>query len=662
MRDYSFGNFISALRVRRGLSQYQLGALVGVSDKAVSKWENGVSKPRMNTIVKLAEVLDIGTDELLACKYDTFNHKRKDLFAMDEKIISKAELKMKEMYGEQLPISISNRFKTEELMLKNQMMLRWMGFLGDLHDRFYEEDDFFLVRGAQMGSSFIAWLLGATNVNPLPAHYYCPKCKKIEFVSNMKCGLDAPDKKCSCGTAYEKDGFGIDAIHMYPLFGGCDINISDGAMELAKECFKDYFREYSEIREIKIQKSEAEEENINKGQLTNVVRYILVPREVAVQYPGEIFTLTPEEYFQKFSKFERLMIVEDPQEHRKYRLEIGIDISEERIQDKALQKYNSMEALVNEGLRIALMAATPDESIHAILEYLGKSLNGERTYIFEKNEKGGDNNTYEWVAEGVKPEKDNLQNLPPEICANWYQRFQKGKHIVFHDLEEIREIDPLQYENLKRQDIHSLVAVPLYDEGKVIAFYGVDNPPPLSLEYTSNMLQITGHFLSSCIRRRNLMRELEDMSYKDALTGFGNRFAMNRYISQIDHKKSIGVVYCDITGLKHVNDTMGHKAGDQLILRARDCLSKAFGDYGVFRIGGDEFLALCSQVEQDVLDERIRLLKKLMEENTVNMAVGMIWQDEATTELDILLRESEKRMYADKAEYYRKNGIERRRH
>lgn len=90
-------------------------------------------------------------------------------------------------------------------------------------------------------------------------------------------------------------------------------------------------------------------------------------------------------------------LVEDPQEHRKYRLEIGIDISEERIQDKALQKYNSMEALLNEGLRIALMAATPDESIHAILEYLGKSLNGERTYIFEKNEKGGDDNTYEWV-------------------------------------------------------------------------------------------------------------------------------------------------------------------------------------------------------------------------------------------------------------------------
>ena len=354
-------------------------------------------------------------------------------------------------------------------------------------------------------------------------------------------------------------------------------------------------------------------------------------------------------------------LIEDSANGKKYRVEIGVDISEERTQDGVIQKYQNMEFMINEGVRIALQTATPEQSIEVILEYLGNSLNGERTYIFERNERGRDDNTYEWVAEGISREKENLQDIPPEICAHWYRMFQEGKFIVFKDLEEIRESDPLQYENLKRQNIHSLVVVPLYDDGKVIAFYGVDNPPPPSLEYASNMLQITGHFLVSCIRRRNLMRELEDMSYKDALTGFGNRFAMNRYISQIDHKKSMGVVYCDITGLKHVNDTMGHKAGDQLILRACDCMSKAFGDYGVFRIGGDELLALCSQIEQDVLEERIRLLKKLMEENTVNMAVGMIWQDEATTELDILLQESEKRMYADKAEYYRKNGIERRR-
>ena len=74
---------------------------------------------------------------------------------------------------------------------------------------------------------------------------------------------------------------------------------------------------------------------------------------------------------------------------------------------------------------------------------------------------------------GSKTGRIISQNLPPEIySANWYHRFQKGKHIVFQDLEEIREIDPLQYENLKRQDIRCpCPVVPLYDDGKVIVLW-----------------------------------------------------------------------------------------------------------------------------------------------------------------------------------------------
>ena len=77
----------SNVRERCGLSQYQLGVLVGVSDKAVSKWENGASKPRIGTIRKLSEVLDVSVDELLTCEYATFSKERKDLFAMKYEII-----------------------------------------------------------------------------------------------------------------------------------------------------------------------------------------------------------------------------------------------------------------------------------------------------------------------------------------------------------------------------------------------------------------------------------------------------------------------------------------------------------------------------------------------------------------------------------------------
>ena len=178
-----------------------------------------------------------------------------------------------------------------------------------------------------------------------------------------------------------------------------------------------------------------------------------------------------------------------------------------------VQSVQDLEAVINEGIRVALLEETPDRSLQVLLKHLGKALSGGRTYIFERNESGGDDNTYEWAADGVEPEKDNLQNVPPEVCASWYRNFSVGRHIVIEDLEDIRETDPLQYENLKRQSIHSLVVVPLYDGDKVIGFYGVDNPPVKSLEYASNMLQTAAYFIVSSLKRRNLFRELQKRSY-----------------------------------------------------------------------------------------------------------------------------------------------------
>ena len=345
---------------------------------------------------------------------------------------------------------------------------------------------------------------------------------------------------------------------------------------------------------------------------------------------------------------------------RHYRIEIALDVSSQERQGKVIREYQNLEMLANEGFRIALQAPTPDKSIDIILEYLGKALHGERTYIFEQNKAGGDDNTYEWVASGVTPEIDNLQNLPPEVCANWYRKFQENKNIMIEDLEDIREEDPLQYDNLKRQNIHSLAVVSLYDNGKIIGFYGVDNPPGESLDYAQNMLEIVGHFIVSCLKRRNLLKELRDMSYSDQLTGIGNRHALYEYIAVLPHEQSIGIVYCDITGLKRVNDTLGHEAGDKLIVRACQCLKDVFGDFGLFRIGGDELLALCPKIEENELNKKVLALKEDIPEKDVTMAVGAIWQKDGRISIEKLLSESEKLMYQDKAAYYKKMGIDRR--
>lgn len=309
MRDYSFGNFISALRERRGLSQYQLGALVGVSDKAVSKWENGVSKPRIGMIRKLSEVLDISVDELLTCEYATFNELRKDLFTMKKEIIRIANNKMQELYGENPPIIIANRFHTEELMLDSQDTLLWMGFLGKLQAVCDENNAYFEARGAQMGASFIAWLLGATTVNPLSAHYYCPACKKVEFISDEKYGVDAEDKICLCGNAYIKDGFDIDAINMYPFTNHNEVYVSGNMTKVVKQCLDEYFVGMGKVRKLEIADA-----HIEMPESYKVTKYALLSNEVARKYSEDVIAMSTEVFYSFSNEFPVLNIIENTDE------------------------------------------------------------------------------------------------------------------------------------------------------------------------------------------------------------------------------------------------------------------------------------------------------------------------------------------------------------
>lgn len=69
MNDYKFGNFVCSLREKKGLTQAQLATQLNVTAAAVSKWENGESKPRVDVLFKLAEILGVRAEELIAGEY-----------------------------------------------------------------------------------------------------------------------------------------------------------------------------------------------------------------------------------------------------------------------------------------------------------------------------------------------------------------------------------------------------------------------------------------------------------------------------------------------------------------------------------------------------------------------------------------------------------------
>jgi diguanylate cyclase (GGDEF)-like protein len=188
----------------------------------------------------------------------------------------------------------------------------------------------------------------------------------------------------------------------------------------------------------------------------------------------------------------------------------------------------------------------------------------------------------------------------------------------------------------------------------------VDNPPREKMENISVLFQIMGHFITLLLRRCENFKQMEHMSFYDELTGFGNRHAMDAYLEMLSPEKSIGIVYCDVTGLKMVNDALGHKAGDALLIRACECIKETYAEFTQYRIGGDEILVICSGITEEELLEREQKLKENMERHSVALAVGYAWRRDGRINIDKLLTEADQRMYADKRAYYEKNGIDRR--
>ncbi|MBP3294495.1 MAG: helix-turn-helix domain-containing protein, partial [Clostridia bacterium] len=169
MKDYSFGNFLRELRERRGLSQYQLGKLVGVSNKAVSKWENGSSMPKSPILFRLSELLGVTVDELLACRYHSSESNGKGIFAVKNKkeLWNNVYSALHERYGDTPPLAVLNRLETEKAEFERNDLIVYLNLIAVLV-RKAEASGHHACLICQNSGSFTAYLLGASEFNPLP--------------------------------------------------------------------------------------------------------------------------------------------------------------------------------------------------------------------------------------------------------------------------------------------------------------------------------------------------------------------------------------------------------------------------------------------------------------------------------------------------------------
>ena len=291
-----------------------------------------------------------------------------------------------------------------------------------------------------------------------------------------------------------------------------------------------------------------------------------------------------------------------------------------------------------------------DVGINNLLATVNGYFQADRTYVFEIDpDRDVLINTFEYICgQEVSAQMDNLQEVPVSVIEVWMQNFRQGCSYYMSDLEQER--GQPSYEMLKAQQVWRLLAVPLMKGGAMVGFLGVDNPRAHYDDAT--LLASIQFFVTNSLDRKKQQAYLEKLSYRDMLTGLYNR---NRYIERLEAYKQvqdqqIGAIYIDLNGLKKVNDEQGHRAGDELIVRAAGTIAGIFAE-DAYRVGGDEFVVILLDVSREDFARKTEQLHRQMQKNGVDASIGGVWQA-STENLEDLLRRADENMYREKKRYY----------
>lgn len=124
-----------------------------------------------------------------------------------KEIFDKAYRRLKELFGDAPDIKILSRFYSEKMVLQKDDYIRYLEILGRVCERATALGEHIRVSGTA-GSSFTAFLLGATDINPVPFYEYCPRCKRVEY-TDKRMPFDGHLPKCECGYDMICDGYNL---------------------------------------------------------------------------------------------------------------------------------------------------------------------------------------------------------------------------------------------------------------------------------------------------------------------------------------------------------------------------------------------------------------------------------------------------------------------
>lgn len=261
-----------------------------------------------------------------------------------------------------------------------------------------------------------------------------------------------------------------------------------------------------------------------------------------------------------------------------------------------------------------------------LLNEMSQYLNGEEHKTLSDHFSNGISGEVHFISSG----NEQVLYYSPIPDTNWMITILIRKNLIYDQIGGIRD------ETMNRSRIQILVTCV-----SLLAFFGI-----LALK-----------------ARGRLKAQLEaerKIAVKDALTGVGNKYAYTRKEAQVNSDIRAGsvepfaVIVCDLNGLKQVNDTQGHAAGDDLIQKASRLLCECYKHSPVFRIGGDEFVAFLQGQDYEHREELLAELNRQAEQNIRTgepvLAAGMAEYGNEDWKMHDTFERADQRMYIRKKE------------
>lgn len=264
-------------------------------------------------------------------------------------------------------------------------------------------------------------------------------------------------------------------------------------------------------------------------------------------------------------------------------------------------------------------------------------------------------------APDAKPPRRETEEIDYDLMLTWEKLIGVSNAVIIkdeRDMESIAQSNPAWAAAMRGAGLQSMVLIPLRGGKNVLGYLYVVNFNVEKVVEVKETLELLSFFLGAEIYNHQLMDRLERISSIDALTGVRNRRAMIRRMKELSvsqNRKPFGVVNIDLNGLKRTNDQQGHDAGDRFLVQTGELLRKVFYEDDIFRTGGDEFIVIMADVDEETFSRKVRRLREDMQKHSdVSFAIGECWSDDAE-DIRTVFHRADDRMYADKQDFYEKN-------